>query len=950
MNMKVKKLLSGILAAAMAVTSLTGALTITASAATEDEYFTYSYNPYIFTPGEYMATLKTGADFSKLSNGELILPDTFDDGANGKANVNIDDLSANSSGNNTIKSIKTNSSLFGGTRAFRYLNALEKIEYTNKGELKAGSYTFRDCSNTLKDIYIYASRVTFDGGMTGAGTFRTFVENEGTKIHVMSETVKQQIIDGTASGSYPVTADKIEVMESSLPTAVVTLTCEDITYGTEGGFKPSATVKVNDSPVEDAKVTIKMFTDVDCVTEYGGRGGYTANDIAAGTYYFRAFVDATDTYMGAMSDPLEVHVNRVADIKKLQEAIEKAGTYTTQTDVYSTGSLRNLTQAVDAGKALTANSVDAWTATQETVDAATEAIENAITGLVNKADMVTQETWLKLNNAHNKAINTTDTEYTPESYEVFKQARDAFEEIYNKGQDALTEAEAVKAIADIEAAFEKLVEKTEFDFSALEEAVKKAKPIVEDPQASETYTSSTLNALKEAYETATSILADRESVKYQATIINAAGNITTCIERLVKVDKEALYNELQQAISDAEARDADIYTADTYKTFKDALDAARKITMSSTVEQIETATANLKAAVEGLKVDQDIIPAGGPLGYIYHTWTETPFYSGTTDDAMVGATQIRLTFDCADDTSFNRYFNVNYTVNVGTTKSDTEVRGTATEENLGEKGCTAILNLNSPIEAGEKYNIIGYTFGYNTSKDYVFAITKIEFLDANGKILKTITDVTAAKEQLDAAIAKAGAVDAAAYTAESYAELTKAVDAAKALTDKATVAEITAAKDAIEAAIKALVPIEVPVLGAIEGTIKTPGADAEVTVTVATADGETVAEATAANGEYSISDLEDGEYIVTFAADGYAARSYTAAVAGGSVTLEAEIHLYGDVNGDGEITTADVGMANSHAREVSALEGYDFDVAEVTGDGEVTTADVGVINATAQKI
>ena len=564
--------------------------------------------------------------------------------------------------------------------------------------------------------------------------------------------------------------------------------------------------------------------------------------------------------------------------------------------------------------------------------------------------LVTQETWLKLNDAHNKAINTTDTNYTPESYEVFKQARDAFEEIYNKGQGGVTEAEALKAIADINAAFEKLVEKTEFDFSALEAAVEKAKPIVEDPQASETYTSSTLNALKEAYKTATSILADRESVKDQTTIYNATSNLNNKVNELVKVDKEALYNELQQAISDAEARDADIYTDDTYKTFKDALDAAKKITMSSTVDQIETATANLKAAIEGLKVDQDIIPAGGPLGYIYHTWTETPFYSGTTDDAMVGATQIRLTFDCADDTSFNRYFNVNYTVNVGTTKSDTEVRGTATEENLGEKGCTAILNLNSPIEAGKSYNIIGYTYGYNNSKDYVFAITKIEFLDANGKILKTITDITAAKEQLDAAIAKAGAVDAAAYTAESYAELTKAVDAAKALTDKATVAEITAAKDAIEAAIKALVPIEVPVLGAIEGTIKTPGADAEVTVTVATADGETVAEATAANGEYSISDLEDGEYIVTFAADGYAARSYTAAVAGGSVTLEAEIHLYGDVNGDGEITTADAGMANSHAREVSALEGYDFDVAEVTGDGEVTTADVGVINATAQKI
>ena len=932
MNMRVKKLLSLLSAAAMAVTSLTGALTITASAATDNKYFNFQWDSSFNC---YIASLNPNENYEGIT--EIEFPATYNDGNHGDASVALTPPASGFS-NDTIKTVSTASNLSCAyTGAFKGLNALETIKYTCEGTFSINGSAFSDCSNTLTDVYIMASEVKANNAGAKRVGFRGFPAN--ATLHVSSDEVRNSIIDTFTTG---ITADKIVVEGgSSLPTPEVEVICEDITYGTEGGFKPSATVKVDGQPVEDANITYKMYTDEGCANE--GRK-YSDDTIPAGTYYIKAFVARTESYNDAASAPKEVHVNRVANITKLQEALEKAEAYTTQEDVYSEGSFGHFRGEVNAGKALTANNPDAYTATQETVDAAAEAIENAINCLLTK------QTWEAMETVYYRAINISDINYTPESYEVFTKARDAFKEIYDKGQGTFTEAEAIKATADMEAAIEKLVEKTEFDFSALEEAVKKAKPIVEDPQASETYTSSTLNALKEAYEKATSILADRESAKDQSTVNNAAANITYYMERLVKVDKEALYNELQQAISDAEARDADIYTADTYKTFKDALDAARKITMSSTVEQIETATANLKAAIEGLEVDQDIIPAGGPLGYIYHTWTETPFYSGTTDDAMVGATQIRLTFDCADDTSFNRYFNVNYTVNVGTTKSDTEVRGTATEENLGEKGCTAILNLNSPIEAGKSYNIIGYTYGYNNSKDYVFAITKIEFLDANGKILKTITDITAAKEQLDAAIAKAGAVDAAAYTAESYAELTKAVDAAKALTDKATVAEITAAKDAIESAIKALVPIEVPVLGAIEGTIKTPGTDAEVTVTVATADGETVAEATAANGEYSISDLEDGEYIVTFAADGYAARSYTAAVAGGSVTLEAEIHLYGDVNGDGEITTADVGMANSHAQEVSALEGYDFDVAEVTGDGEVTTADVGVINATAQKI
>ena len=800
--MKIKRFISGILAATMAATSLTGALTITASAATEDEYFTYSYNPYVFTPGEYVAELKTGADFSKLNNGELALPDTFDDGTNGVANVSIGSMSAS---NDTIKSIKTKSSIGSMyRRAFRYLNALEKVEYTTTGTLTLKERTFEDCSSTLKDVFIYASSVEFDTSSTASCAFMTFIDSADAKIHVASEDVKQQIINGTADGSAPVTADKIEVMETSLPTPVVTLTCEDIDFGTEGGFKPSATVKVNDSPVEDAKVTIKMFWDADCVREYTGSGGYTSSNIAVGTYYFRASVEGTDTYMGAMSAILEVHVREVVvDKTKLNEAIEAADSF----------------------------------------------------------------------------------------------KKSAIEEDYD--------AAAWRAVF------------------GLSDALHNAK-----------------------------IVADQASNLTQAMVDAATTTLNEALEKLKNspVDATAEWAELEGLIKDAELLDESEFTEDSYAKLKSAVDSAKALSKdTATKTQIQKAISALKTAKEGLEVDQVVIPAGDPFAYVRYNYTATPFYKGTTDESMVGATRIRLTFDCAEDTSFNKYFTTNYSVDVGGIKSDSEVRGVG-EENLGEKGCSAVLNLTSPIESGKSYSIIGYTYGYSNAKDYIFAITKIEFLDDTGHILKTITDATVAKEQLDAAIAKAEAVDATAYTAESYAELTKAIDAAKALKDDATATEITAAKDAIEAAIKALKPIEITVLGAIEGTIKTPGADAEVAVTVATADGQAVAEATAASGEYSISDLEDGDYVITFAADGFVARSYAVTVAGGNVSLEAEIHLYGDVNGDGKITTADAGIANAHARQVAILEGYDFDVAEVTGDGKVTTADFGAINAQAQGI
>ena len=803
MNMKVKKLLSLLSAAAMAVTSLTGALTITASAA--DDIFDYS-------KFDSTGVLYLQSDYMLKNQKDIVIPNEHNGVPVNKVNLIKSASFSNHDNDNVTETLSygvniKDTSSCGGASAYRYelsrFKALKTVSYLYSGmdfTLQSNLAYKNDTnySDSIEDIYIYAQGIAKIGG---AQVFRKM--NSNLKIHVTSETIADQIYDICKDGEYSLRRDQfIADLGNELPTAKVTVECADIDYGTEGGFKPTAKVTVDEKPVEDAKVTIKMFTDAGCVDEYGAP--YTSSNISVGTYYFRASVEGTDTYMGAMSAPLEVHVREVViDKTKLNEAIEAANSF----------------------------------------------------------------------------------------------KKSAIEEDYD--------AAAWHAVFGLNEAFDK------------------AKRI-----------------------------ADQTSNLTQATVEAATTTLNEALEKLKNspADATAEWAELEKAISTAEALDKSEYTEDSYSKLESALKKAQALSKeTATKTEIKGVLKELNNAIEGLVIDQVVTPAGDPFAYVRYNYTATPFYKGTTDESMVGATRIRLTFDCAEDTSFNKYFTTNYSVDVGGIKSDSEVRGVG-EENLGEKGCSAVLNLTSPIESGKSYSIIGYTYGYSNAKDYIFAITKIEFLDDTGHILKTITDATVAKEQLDAAIAKAGAVDAAAYTAESYAELTKAVDAAKALTDKATVAEITAAKDAIEAAIKALVPIEVPVLGAIEGTIKTPGADAEVTVTVATADGETVAEVTAANGEYSISDLEDGEYIVTFAADGYAARSYTAAVAGGSVTLEAEIHLYGDVNGDGEITTADVGMANSHAREVSALEGYDFDVAEVTGDGEVTTADVGVINATAQKI
>ena len=67
------------------------------------------------------------------------------------------------------------------------------------------------------------------------------------------------------------------------------------------------------------------------------------------------------------------------------------------------------------------------------------------------------------------------------------------------------------------------------------------------------------------------------------------------------------------------------------------------------------------------------------------------------------------------------------------------------------------------------------------------------------------------------------------------------------------------------------------------------------------------------------------------------------------VVQDVKIHLIGDINGDGKVTTIDFVRANSHARGVTLLSGYELKCADVVGtDGKVTTADAIRINAHAK--
>ena len=100
---------------------------------------------------------------------------------------------------------------------------------------------------------------------------------------------------------------------------------------------------------------------------------------------------------------------------------------------------------------------------------------------------------------------------------------------------------------------------------------------------------------------------------------------------------------------------------------------------------------------------------------------------------------------------------------------------------------------------------------------------------------------------------------------------------------------------------------------------------------------------------YAFSDVPSGTYTMKVMKKNHVTREYTVTVGSADVTQNVKIHLKGDIDGNGTVTTMDVIRANSHARGVTLLTDYALKCADVVGtDGTVTTIDVIRINAHAK--
>ena len=213
---------------------------------------------------------------------------------------------------------------------------------------------------------------------------------------------------------------------------------------------------------------------------------------------------------------------------------------------------------------------------QEDVDLAVEALNNAMSALVERASLTA------LNEAIESANSKNEVDYNLTSWQALQAALQGV-----NGLDAnSTQAEVDGVVSSINGAIEALVLRA--NFTALNEAIATAKSKVEI-----NYTTATWAELASALTAAEKLDANAT----QSQVDEAVAVLNKAIDGLVvKVDLTAL----NEAIAIAESKDSSAFTPASWANLESALAAAKLLNENSPSADVASATVALNEAIAGL--------------------------------------------------------------------------------------------------------------------------------------------------------------------------------------------------------------------------------------------------------------------------------------------------------------------------------------------------------------
>lgn len=307
----------------------------------------------------------------------------------------------------------------------------------------------------------------------------------------------------------------------------------------------------------------------------------------------QAVVDAaTKTLKDAIAALEKKPVIPAVDYTELEAQIEAAKKL--NKEEYTEASWEVLEKAL--ADAIAARNYDA----QPAVDAAAQALKDAIAGLVKKPVNVVDYTELNAQIAIAQAL--IETEYTPDSWKVLADALEDAMKAKNSTSQAEVDA-AAKALKDAIAALEKKPGVV-VDYTELEAQIEAAQKLKE-----EDYTPESWEVLEKA-------LADAIAARNydaQPAVDAAAQALKDAIAGLVKkqpVTPDFVdYTKLQEQIDRANALDKNKYTKESWSKVEAALEKAIALVNTGLQDEVDAATLELKEAIDAL-----VLKSSGGVG------------------------------------------------------------------------------------------------------------------------------------------------------------------------------------------------------------------------------------------------------------------------------------------------------------------------------------------------
>lgn len=525
-----------------------------------------------------------------------------------------------------------------------------------------------------------------------------------------------------------------------------------VSAGTPSGAKVTATVYT------DAAYSKTEDIDLGTLSQPVSEFCFGTLTRAAGST-FSAVKDIKVTWDGAIPEIAEFFLiddANPADTTALQAAIDELNNKDVSGWTKSTADAFN--KALATAKETLANTK----ATQTTVDSVTATLRSANAAGVEKYAGA----------ALPKKVSNDDGQYTVASYQAYTDAYAEAEQAFaNPDELAKTDGEAL--LAEVEAKQAALA----YDQSAqqrAEVALADAKLLYGDADAAaDKYTTDSAAAYRDALSALENLIADTKATPAQLKAAQAA--LEDAEGKLVDA------SELKAARAEFKKTNGKLYTEESYNAYKAAYDESAAALKNGTAEEVAAATAKLNDAKAALALREavdlnKVIAEAEKLD-------EADYTEASWAPLAAAIEAAKAPHDSADDADLAQAITDAKAalVNVKALKADIASAKNAPAEDYTED---SMAQLNAALTEAE--GVLK-----NGSADDV-AAARAKIADA----LKALVNVSALKD----AIAKAENLDTANGTDEQKAQLADALAAAKAQLKSGSADEVSAALDALNAA------------------------------------------------------------------------------------------------------------------------------------------------------